>query len=149
MNPQPTLSLPPRQAGGPSLRILVVDDLLDAADSLALLLGLMGHVARAVYDGPTALREASTFRPDVVLLDLCLPRMDGYEVARRLRGEMGLSDALLVATTGLRQEERCIREAGFDRLFLKPLDLTELERLLAVAPSLGDRPPAELPCLSR
>jgi CheY-like chemotaxis protein len=131
MNTQPTLSLPLRRVG-PSLRILVVDDLRDAADSLALLLGLMGHAARAAYDGPTALRVACGFKPDVVLLDLCLPGMDGYEVARRLREETG-QDALLVAATGLGREEdhRRSREAGFDRLLLKPLDLDELARLLA------------------
>jgi CheY-like chemotaxis protein len=137
MNPQPAVSLSPRQAraNGPSLRILVVDDLRDAADSLALLLRLMGHDVRVAYDGPTALLVACSFKPDVVLLDLCLPGMDGYEVARRLQEQVGLPDCLLVAATGLGQEEdhRRSREAGFDRLLLKPLDLAELEGLLAVA----------------
>jgi CheY-like chemotaxis protein len=139
MNPQPAVSLSPRQAraNGPSLRILVVDDLRDAADSLALLLGLMGHEVRAAYDGPTALLVACDFKPDVVLLDICLPGMDGYEVARRLRGQVGL-DCLLVAATGLGQEEdhRRSREAGFDRLLVKPLDPAELKRLLAVVLTL-------------
>ena len=130
MNPSATAHLPPGQAGVvPPLRVLVVDDFRDAADSLALLLKLLGHDARAVYDGPTALRVAASFRPDVVLLDLGLPGLDGYAVARRLRGQVGL----LVAATGFGQEEdrrRC-REAGFDRFLLKPLDLGELQRVLS------------------
>jgi two-component system, sensor histidine kinase len=132
MNAPTTAHLPPGLAGVvPPLRILVVDDLRDAADSLALLLKLLGHDVCAVYDGPTALRTAASFRPDVVLLDLGLPGMDGYEVARRLRGQVGL----LVAATGFGQEEdrrRC-REAGFDRFLLKPLDLDELRRVLAAS----------------
>jgi CheY-like chemotaxis protein len=115
------------------LRVLVVDDVRDAADSLALVMKLTGHEVCAVYDGRTALRVAGPFRPDAVLLDLGLPGLDGYEVARRLRGEVGLRDALLIATTGFGQEEdrRRSREVGFDYLLLKPFDLPELERLLA------------------
>src|SRR5436309_1713733 len=84
----------------PPLRILVVDDIRDAADSLTLLLQLLGHEARAVYDSVTALRVACSLRPEVVLLDIGLPDLDGYEVSRRLRQQVGLWDALLVAVTG-------------------------------------------------
>jgi len=105
-----------------------VDDLRDAADSLAFLLQLLGHETCAAYDGPTALRAAASFRPDVALLDISLPGMDGYEVARRLRGT-----ARLVAVSGFGHEEhrrRCL-EVGFDSLLLKPLDLDELREVLA------------------
>jgi CheY-like chemotaxis protein len=118
---------------GPALRILVVDDSPDAADSLSLLLTVLGHEVRTAYDGPAALHAAATFRPQVVLLDIGLPRLDGCEVAQRLRQQDGLRDALLVAVTGFGQEvdrRRCY-EAGFDLFLLKPYDPTELVRLLA------------------
>jgi CheY-like chemotaxis protein len=118
---------------GKPLRILVVDDNADAADSLALLLGLLGHAVRTAYDGPATLEVAQAFLPQVVLLDLGLPRMDGYEVARRLRHESGLGEVVLVATTGFGREadrHRC-QQAGFDHFLLKPFDLDALVPLLA------------------
>jgi PAS domain S-box-containing protein len=119
---------------GPSRRVLVVDDNIDAAESMALLLRLSGHEVRVVYDGPSALAEARAHRPEVVLLDIGLPRgMDGYEVARRLRRECGLADVLLVAVTGYGQEEdrRRALEAGFDEHLTKPVDLDRLRQLVA------------------
>jgi two-component system CheB/CheR fusion protein len=126
------------------LRILVVDDSPDAADSLTLLLTLQGHEAHTAYDGPSALRLAGTFLPEVVLLDIGLPRMDGCEVARRLRAEVGLRDALLIAATGFGRpaDRRRCHEAGFDHFLLKPLDLAELARLLA-ARQAAPRPKGE------
>ena len=123
-------------------RVLVVDDNVDAADSLALLLSMLGHEVRTAYDGPTALRTAPAFGPHVVLLDLGLPRMDGLEVARQMRQLDGLRDVLVIATTGHGREEdrrRC-REAGFDDFLLKPLDLDELARRLAAKPGEVTRP---------
>jgi CheY-like chemotaxis protein len=110
----------------------VVDDNGDTADSLALLLNMWGHRACVAYDGPAALRVAKEYRPGVVLLDLGLPGLSGYEVARRLRTEPALSEALLVAVTGYGPEERgrC-REAGFDLHLTKPVDLGVLQELLA------------------
>ena len=115
-----------------SHRILVVDDKTDSADSLALLLQVMGHETRAAYSGPTALEAAADFDPDTVLLDLGMPGMDGFEVARRIRAEPGGEDKLLVALTGYNQEDdlrRC-KEAGFDTHLCKPADLDALRDLL-------------------
>jgi PAS domain S-box-containing protein len=117
----------------PPRRILVVDDNVDAAESLAMLLRLGRHEVRTAHDGPTALGVAGEFRPEVVLLDLGLPQMDGFEVARRLRGQAEMRATLLVALTGYGQEEdrRKSREAGFDWHMVKPLDRDALMKLLA------------------
>jgi signal transduction histidine kinase/CheY-like chemotaxis protein len=126
-------------AGGrrpvPPRRVLVVDDNVDAAESLATLLRVDRHEVRTAHDGPTALEEAATFRPEVVLLDIGLPKMDGYEVARRLRGQDGFQKALLVALTGYGQEEdrRRAAAAGFDAYLVKPADPAALHDLLAVS----------------
>ncbi len=114
-------------------RILVVDDNRDAADSLGLVLELAGHEARVAYDGPSALVAAREFRPDVVLLDIGLPGMSGYEVAQRLRQEAGLANALLVAMTGFGQPEDRQRSqaAGFHAHCVKPADLETLQGVLA------------------
>src|SRR5262249_7103499 len=111
----------------------------DAADSLGLLLRLNGYEVRVAYDGPTGLAEVAKDRPDVVLLDLGLPRMDGYEVARRLRQEGGLEGVLLVALTGFGQEQdrRRTQAAGFDAHCVKPVDFTALKALLARPPGRG------------
>jgi PAS domain S-box-containing protein len=120
-------------------RILVVDDSVDSAESLALMLKLSGNEVRTAYDGPGALATAATFAPDVVLLDIGMPGMDGYEVARRLRQQPTLRNALLIAQTGWGQEEdrRRSKEAGFDHHFTKPVDPATLEALLAAR----DAPP--------
>jgi len=111
--------------------VLVVDDNADAAESLALLLSLWGHQARVAYDGPAALRLAREHRPDVVFLDLNLPGLSGYAVARRLRQEPGLAETLLVAVTGFGEEEDGrSHEAGIDLHLTKPVDIDVLRRLL-------------------
>jgi len=114
-------------------RVLVVDDNADAADSLAMLLRMQGHEVRTAYEGTTALELARAFGPDVVLSDIGLPGMTGYELAPRLRDLPGLKGALLVALTGYGQEEdrRRVREAGFDAHLVKPADLDALHALLA------------------
>ena len=111
----------------------MVDDNEDAAESLALLLRLAGHDVRTGHDGPAALRLARELRPQAVLLDLGLPGMDGYEVARQLRRESGADGPLLVAVSGYGQEEdrRRSRAAGFDYHLVKPADPVQVERLLA------------------
>jgi CheY-like chemotaxis protein len=114
-------------------RILVVDDSRDEAESLAMLLNLMGSDVRVAHDGPAALEAMSSYQPAVVLLDIGMPGMDGYEVARRARRQPGLKDVTLIALTGWGQEEdrrRC-REAGFDHHLVKPVDLEALQALLA------------------
>jgi signal transduction histidine kinase len=113
-------------------RILIVDDNRDSAESLAMLLRFLGHEVRTAYDGEAGLRAAEQFAPDVVLLDIGLPRLSGLEVARRLRQGLGLRDALLIAMTGYGQEEdkRRTHEAGFNAHLVKPVDFGELQGLL-------------------
>ncbi|MEZ4240150.1 MAG: response regulator [Myxococcota bacterium] len=139
-----TLRLPrgadPTADGGPvgdepvtaARRVLVVDDNVDAAESLGMLLSAMGAEVAVEEDGPRALARFPTFRPEIVLLDIGMPGMDGYEVARRLRATPGGSEVLLVALTGWGQEEdrRRARDAGFDRHLIKPADLEALKELL-------------------
>jgi CheY-like chemotaxis protein len=116
-----------------SRRVLVVDDNADAAESLALLLRLSGHQVETAHDGPAALAAARVHRPEVVLLDLGLPGMDGYEVARRLRAETVADDIFLVALTGYGREEdrRRSHAAGFHRHLVKPVAQADLHDLLA------------------
>ena len=115
-------------------RILIVDDNADAANSLALVLSLDGHVAEAVYSATEALSRASSFRPEVILLDIGLPEMDGYQVAHRLRQQPDLAGVRLVALTGYGQSDdvQRAREVGFDDHLTKPVDFTALARTLAV-----------------
>ncbi|HLQ67179.1 MAG TPA: response regulator [Candidatus Limnocylindrales bacterium] len=119
-------------APSPGFRVLVVDDNADAAESLATLLQRAGHQVSVAHDGPTALSIAVQERPRVVLLDIGMPGMDGYEVCREMR-RAGLEDALIVALTGFGQEEdrQRSREAGFDGHQVKPGDPVELMKLVA------------------
>ncbi|HYY62380.1 MAG TPA: ATP-binding protein [Burkholderiales bacterium] len=119
-------------AKGPSRRLLVVDDNVDAATSQATLLRVLGHEVEVAYDGPAALEKVREFHPEIVLLDLGMPGMDGYEVARRLRASQEGKRVKLVAQTGWGQEEdrRRTREAGFDAHLAKPVDMASLQRLL-------------------
>jgi PAS domain S-box-containing protein len=123
----------PAPAEAPSTRVLIVDDNVDAAQSLAMLLEACGHAVQIAHDGPGALESAPSFHPQVVLLDIGLPHMDGYEVARQLRQQMGTEIEMLVALTGYggQEDRRRSREAGFDRHLVKPFDPAELERLLS------------------
>jgi PAS domain S-box-containing protein len=113
-------------------RVLIVDDNRDAARTLELLLRSLGHDARVVYDGAEALAVARSYRPQVVLLDIGMPGMDGYEVARRLRTMRELDGVRIVAITGWGQEadRQRSREAGFDLHLVKPVDPNELARVL-------------------
>lgn len=118
---------------GPSRRILVVDDNVDAAESLSILLKLSGHEVRTAHDGRSAIEQAATFLPDVALLDIGMPGMNGYDTGRRVRELRGLEKVVLVALTGWGQEEDQQRteEAGFYAHLVKPVDLAALQELLA------------------
>ena len=117
----------------PPRRVLIVDDNEDAANSLAMILELSGHETASVYTAVDALQRAAAFRPDVVLLDIGLPGMDGYEVAQKIRELPGLRDIRLVAVTGYgRSDDRLrARDAGFDDHLTKPVEFALLERTLA------------------
>jgi len=126
---------PARQAQG--LRVLVVDDNVDAAQMLAALLEMHGHAVSLAYDGESAVDTAARVRPDVALLDIGLPDIDGHEVARRLRAAPQTAGTLLVALTGYGQEQdqRRAREAGFNHHLVKPADVAKLLELLAAVPA--------------
>ncbi len=113
-------------------RILVVDDVADTANSLALVLRLWGYGAEACYSGSAALAAARTYQPQVVLLDIGMPGMDGFQVAQRLRAEPRVGHAVLIAITGHTNEACRIRArwAGFYRYLLKPVDPGHLRELL-------------------
>jgi signal transduction histidine kinase len=128
---------PPRAAVAPvgsKRRILVVDDNVDAAEALGELLRDYGHEVATAHDGPQALDNARLHHPEIILLDISMPEMDGYEVARRIRGELGLGDALLIALSGYGEDRhrRLAREAGFDQHVTKPVDASKLEELLKI-----------------
>jgi PAS domain S-box-containing protein len=118
---------------GAARKILVVDDNRDSADSTAILLSLQGHDVRRAYDGQAALEEAEAFQPHLVLLDIGLPKLDGYEVGRRLRGQPWGKGCMLVAMTGWGQDEDKLRalQSGFDRHMTKPVDIVQLSEVLA------------------
>jgi PAS domain S-box-containing protein len=128
--------------------VLIVDNNQDAADTLAFLLRRAGQVVRTAYDGSAALELARARPPDVVVLDIGMPGMDGLEVARRLRQDLGLDQALLVALTGYGHDEdrRRSLEAGFNAHLVKPTDVHALERLLARSVLTGQEP-MELECI--
>jgi PAS domain S-box-containing protein len=137
---EPAPELPeglPASSATAGRRVLVVDDNVDSAESLAVLLRLYGHEVRLAHDGEAALKEARSFRPDVIFLDLSLPKIDGYEVARRLRLEPAMSGMTLVAMTGYGHEEerRRTREAGFQAHLVKPVNFDMLRELLSSLPA--------------
>ncbi len=117
----------------PARKVLVVDDNVDAALSLAQLLEMDGHQSQAVYGALEALECVPQFRPDIVLLDIGLPEMSGYEVAQRLRQMTDLAPMKLIALTGYGHSDDKARAlaAGFDAHLAKPVDLGALERMLA------------------
>ena len=118
-----------------SLRVLVVEDELITAESLTLFLRSWGHEVNLACNGPDALSMVSTFQPEVVLLDIGLPNMDGYEVALRLRRLPGMERCLLMALTGqgYEAEVRRFKEAGIDFHFLKPVEPALLREVLSSA----------------
>ena len=123
-------------------RVLVVDDNEDSAETLGTILELSGHEVAIAYDGEKALSLAQERRPEVVFLDIGLPKIDGYEVARRLRLDPQNEGMLLVAVTGYGKEEDRHRgqEAGFHHYLVKPVDPGALQALLANIPGLAKIP---------
>ncbi len=115
------------------LRILVADDNDDGREMLVYLLTAEGHTVAQAPDGPTAIETAAAFHPDVVILDIGMPGMNGYAVAQTLRKQPDMSSVVLVALSGLGQQEDKARaaEAGFDRHFTKPVDVNSLRAFLA------------------
>jgi CheY-like chemotaxis protein len=130
----------PDAAASPKRRILIVDDNADAADSLAMLLRLKGHQTFVANDGPAALVLARDQEPEIIILDLGMPLMDGYEVARRLSANGKPERLVLAALTGWGQEadRRRSEEAGFDVHLVKPVEWVALDQLL-VHPKLKQR----------
>ena len=126
-----------------SRRVLVVDDVEASANTLALMLKGLGHDARAVYDGVSALGAAERMRPDLAFVDIAMPGMDGYDVARGLRALLGRGP-VLVALTGYGQDEdrRRAIAAGFDHHLVKPTSLEALHEILVTVPAAG-APPGE------
>jgi CheY-like chemotaxis protein len=120
------------QANARRLRVLVVDDHENTAQVLTLLAGLWGYEAHAALDGREALAEASAFRPDVVLCDLAMPRLDGYGVAEHLRRRPAYSHTMLVAVTSYGDDDhrRQAAQAGFHAHFVKPIEPRDLHRFL-------------------
>jgi CheY-like chemotaxis protein len=114
-------------------KILVVDDNQDAAESLSALLSISGHDTRMAHDGVDAVKQAERFLPDVVFLDIGMPRLDGYEACRAIRAQPWGRDIFLVAITGWGQEEdrRLSEQAGFDLHIVKPVDPAELVALIS------------------
>jgi len=124
------------EATGSSLRVLVVDDNVDAAETWGMLLKESGHDVRTAHDGPTALDEAVNYRPNVVLLDIGLPGMNGLEVAKKMREHPLLHNIMLIAMTGYGQEADRQRSqaAGFDHHFVKPVSFGQVKQILATLP---------------
>ena len=131
---------------GPARRILVVDDLRDSADSLALMLETMGHCVRVAYNGEEAVAIGASFLPEVALLDLGMPEVDGYELCRCVRAAPWGRTMTLIAQTGWGQGEdrRRTREAGFDHHLVKPIDPDVLDALLVAAFGKPPSGPAEV-----
>lgn len=137
--------------GAPPLRILVVDDNRDSAESLAMLLTLGGHEVLTAHDGISAVDAANSFRPRVILMDIGMPRLNGYQAARTIRAQPGGRDVILIALTGWGQEEdkRRTAEAGFDAHLTKPIDPQEFDAVLtsldvARVALTGEGTPAEV-----
>lgn len=120
-------------------RILVVDDNHDSALSLAMMLSIMGHETRTAHDGESAVASAESFLPEVVLLDIGLPKLNGYEVAQRIREKPWGASMFLIAVTGWGQEEDRQRstEVGLNVHMVKPVEPSMLEKLLAELPQSG------------
>jgi CheY-like chemotaxis protein len=129
---QPVQPVQPAKKG---CRVLAVDDNQDVVQSMAMLLELSGHEVQIACDGPSAIKAALAMRPDVVLMDIGLPGLTGYEVAERMRQEPSLSNVVLVALTGYGREtdRQRSKKAGFDHHLVKPADFREVEAIVARA----------------
>jgi DNA-binding response OmpR family regulator len=141
LSPADAVQLNERSVTTPSApRVLVIDDDRDVADSLAMLLDVLGCDVRTAYCGAVGVSLVSEFRPRIVFLDLGMPEMNGYETARRIRSAPAGQQAQLIALSGWAQDvdKMRTREAGFDRHLVKPADIDVLEQILAAC---GDESP--------
>lgn len=134
---RPSLPATAAVAGAPAarrLRVLVVDDNKDTVESLSMLLTASGHDVRLAYDGPAAVQAAIDYLPDVVLLDIGLPGLNGYEVAKLIREHPTLKNVALVAMTGYGQESdrQSSFQAGFNHHLVKPTYLAQLQQILSL-----------------
>jgi two-component system OmpR family response regulator len=120
-------------------RVLLVDDSVDAAEAMSMLLETLGHEVRVMHDGPSALAVVDDFTPDVVILDIGLPGMDGFEVAREMRTRAVTKTALLIALTGYGadSDKQKARDAGFDHHLVKPVSFTAIETVIAASSAGG------------
>jgi CheY-like chemotaxis protein len=140
--PQPSVdSEGPARAAGPRRRVLVADDNPDSATTLSIMLEVLGNEVRVARDGEEAVRLAQGFRPDAILLDIGMPRMNGYDACEAIRRQPWAADALIVALTGWGQEEDKSRSraAGFDRHLVKPVEPATIEKLIRELPASGTR----------
>jgi CheY-like chemotaxis protein len=140
-SPQSTLQLtntglPPKR----SLRLLVVDDNVDTALSFSMLLKALGHEVRTEHDGPAAVNAALDYKPDVIVLDIGLPGLNGYEIAKRIRQAPSLCNVMLVALTGYGQEadRQLALQAGFNHHLVKPARLEQIREILATVEEFGE-----------
>jgi two-component system OmpR family response regulator len=113
-------------------RVLLVDDSVDAAEAMSMLLETLGHEVRTMHDGPSALAMVDEFAPDVVILDIGLPGMNGFEIARELRTREATRNVLMIALTGYgdASDRRQAHEAGFDHHLVKPVSFTTIENMI-------------------
>jgi DNA-binding response OmpR family regulator len=118
-------------------RVLVVDDLRDSADSLATLLEECGHAVRTAYDGEAGVAAAAAFDPDVVLLDLGMPKLNGYEACRRIRQRDRVPYVIALTGWGHEDDRRKSSDAGFDQHLVKPVDVDALLKILDTLPRNG------------
>jgi CheY-like chemotaxis protein len=127
-------AMAPTPSRARALRVLVVDDDEDTADTLSLLVQLWGHDVRSACDGAVVLEMTAAYRPDVLLLDVAMPRINGYQLARALRRQFCCKHTLLVAITGYADTAHQLRgmEAGFDHYLIKPADPSMVEKLLSL-----------------
>ena len=117
----------------PAWHILIVDDNRDGADSLSELLNLMGHNTRTAYDGQQGVELAAEYRPEVILFDIGMPKLNGYEACRLIRQQLWGKEIVLIAVTGWGQskDRKRTHEAGFDHHLVKPVDPNALVTILA------------------
>jgi signal transduction histidine kinase len=131
--PAPKAAEPVAEAGQAGRRVLIVDDNVDACETLAMMLELLGQQTRQAHEGTGALRAAQEYQPELIFMDIGLPGLTGHEVVERMRGELGMKDTYIVALSGYGTEEdrRKSLVAGFDNHFVKPLDPSALPSVLA------------------
>lgn len=118
---------------GQARRVLLVDDSVDAAEAMSMLLETLGHEVRTLHDGPSALAAVDEFAPEVVILDIGLPGMDGFQIAREMRTRPSTKTALMIALTGYggESDRQRSRDAGFDFHLVKPVSFTAIEDVIA------------------